>query len=434
MASCKGQLDVVVVGAGLAGLTAACYLARGGARVTVFEKASTIGGRASTQHHDGYRLNRGIHALYTGGAATAVLADLAIRYTGGSPKVIHALRGGTFYTAPVGPISLFSTRLLTFADKLALMKLFLVIPGLKAEEFRHMSVQEWLDRNAHRPRVHELMASNARTLVYSAALDLVSAEVFVVKTQLALKNPVVYIDGGFETLVDGLRKAVEAAGGHIQTGSPVAAVEIENGRAHGIRFTDGSTRPASAVIIATSPRDALKLLNNGDSEPLRAVVERLVPAHVACLDVVLSRLPNRQHTVVQDLERPRFLSTQSLYSRIAPEGGAIICTFKQLDPRRLGDPREDERDLEQLLDISQPGWREVLIKRQYLPRIEAIGMLPTAKAGGYAGRPHFGVPGVADLYLAGDWIGEGFLADPCMGSARQIAETLLAGGARCRTV
>jgi phytoene dehydrogenase-like protein len=46
--------DVVVVGGGLAGLSAACYLARAGATVTLFEKAAHLGGRATTQNQEGY--------------------------------------------------------------------------------------------------------------------------------------------------------------------------------------------------------------------------------------------------------------------------------------------------------------------------------------------------------------------------------------------
>jgi len=71
--------------------------------------------------------------------------------------------------------------------------------------------------------------------------------------------------------------------------------------------------------------------------------------------------------------------------------------------------------------------REVLVKRVFLPHIEAIGMLPTASGGGYAGRPGPQVPGIANLYLAGDWIGAGFLSDPSMGSARQVAQLILQG-------
>jgi phytoene dehydrogenase-like protein len=125
------------------------------------------------------------------------------------------------------------------------------------------------------------------------------------------------------------------------------------------------------------------------------------------------------------------MSAQSVYSRVAPEGAALIIAFKQLDPRYPGDPREDERDLEDLLDAAQPGWRGALIRRQYLPRIEAVGALPTAREGGFAGRPGPRVSGLDNLYLAGDWIGpEGFLVDASVASARRAAQLIPEDGPR----
>jgi phytoene dehydrogenase-like protein len=422
------RADVVIVGGGLAGLTAACYLARAGVGVTLFEKSAGLGGRATSQAQDGYTFNRGIHALYTGGAGSEVLRELGIAYRGHSPKDLYVLRQGKLSIAPVSTLTLLRTNALSFADKLELMAIFARIPKLKPEALREMSVQEWLERNTRRARVREMMAANARTFVYSSALELVSAEVFIKKAQISLKNPVLYIDGGWHVLVDGLRAAAERAGARIVSGARVEAVEQEDGRIGGVRLRDGERVPASAVIIATSPRDAVKLVDEGTYQPLREMVEALIPARVACLDVALSRLPDSRYPVVQDLEGPRFLSTQSVYAQIAPQGGALVHAFKQLDPLHLGDPREDERDLEQLLDTVQPGWRDVLVKRVYLPHIEAIGMLPTAQSGGYAGRPGPRVPGLSNLYLVGDWIGEGFLSDPCFSSARQVARMVLEQG------
>jgi hypothetical protein len=64
----------------------------------------------------------------------------------------------------------------------------------------------------------------------------------------------------------------------------------------------------------------------------------------------------------------------------------------------------------------------VLVRRQYLPRIESVGALPTAESGGFAGRPGARVPGIDHLYVAGDWVGpEGFLADASLASARRAA-------------
>src|SRR5919112_5712476 len=88
------QTGVAIVGGGMAGLTAACYLARAGVDVTVFEKAPYPGGRAATRESDGFLFNRGGHALYTGGAASLILKELGVSYAHGVPKDTLVLQGG----------------------------------------------------------------------------------------------------------------------------------------------------------------------------------------------------------------------------------------------------------------------------------------------------------------------------------------------------
>jgi phytoene dehydrogenase-like protein len=425
----SSQADVVVIGGGMAGLTAACYLARAGEGVTLFEKAPYLGGRAATWEYNGFLFNRGGHALYTGGAASRVFEELGIAYDYGIPKGIFVLQGGKPSPFPADPLGLLRTHVLDAADKLALVRLFVALGAAKPQALAKMSVQEWLDRKVRRPQLHRLMMALARTFVYSTALDLVSAELFVEKIQRSLRDPVHYIDGGWGTLVDGLRVAAERAGVHIVGDTHVEGIEPRDGHAEGVRLRDGSHVPASAVVLATSPRDAAKLVDGGEQSVMCRIVEGLIPARIACLDVALERLPVPDRPVVQDLDGPRFMSAQSVYSRVAPEGAALIIAFKQLDPRNPGDPREDERDLEDLLDTAQPGWRGALVRRQYLPRIEAVGTLPTAREGGFAGRPGPRVPGLDNLYLAGDWVGpEGFLVDASMASAHRAAELVLEDG------
>ena len=286
-----------------------------------------------------------------------------------------------------------------------------------------------LDLKARRPQLRRLMTALARTFVYSTALDLVSAELFVEKFQRSLKHPVHYVDGGWRTLVDELRAAAKRAGARIVSDAHVEGVELGDGYARGVRLRDGSLLQASAVVVATGPRDAAKLVDGGEHPAMRRIVDSLTPARIACLDVALECLPVPDRPVVQDLDGPRFMSVQSIYSRVAPQGAALIIAFKQLDPRYPGDPREDERDLEDLLEAAQPGWRGVLVRRQYLPRIVAVGALPTARGGGFAGRPGPRVQGLDNLYLAGDWVGpDGFLVDASMASAQRAAQLMLEDG------
>ncbi|WP_307795240.1 NAD(P)/FAD-dependent oxidoreductase [Actinacidiphila acididurans] len=55
--------DVVVIGAGLAGLSAAHHLIAAGLTVTVLEAADRVGGRMTTDTVDGFRLDRGSHLI-----------------------------------------------------------------------------------------------------------------------------------------------------------------------------------------------------------------------------------------------------------------------------------------------------------------------------------------------------------------------------------
>ena len=61
----EGQLPVVVIGAGPAGLTAAYELAKGGDPVIVFEADSVVGGISRTVERDGWRFDIGVHRFFT---------------------------------------------------------------------------------------------------------------------------------------------------------------------------------------------------------------------------------------------------------------------------------------------------------------------------------------------------------------------------------
>ncbi|HEY7420095.1 MAG TPA: NAD(P)/FAD-dependent oxidoreductase, partial [Ktedonobacteraceae bacterium] len=291
MESQFAHTDVVVIGGGMAGLSAACYLARAGKDVTLFEKASGLGGRAATQKYDEYCFNRGGHALYTGGAASAVFQELGITYSYGIPKKVFALQQGRFYAFPASFSTLLRTDLLDGSGKLALMRLFIALPRLKPHEIASMSVQEWLERTIKHPQVHQMMTAFARTVTYSAALDLVSAELLIARLQQAFRNPVQYIDGGWQTLVDALRRAAEQAGVHIVSGTRVETVAHDNGHVEGVYLHDGSFVHASGVVIATSPQDATRLVDDGNNAALQRTVDAIVPVQIACLDVALSSLP-----------------------------------------------------------------------------------------------------------------------------------------------
>jgi phytoene dehydrogenase-like protein len=426
--SSNGRPEVVVVGGGLAGLTAAAYLARDGAAVTLFERSRRLGGRAATQDENGFAFNRGAHALYTGGAASRALAELGVTYGFGVPKATFGLLHGQIHAVPNSAFGLLRTDLLDLGSKLEFMRVLAGLGRTQPRDLAGVSVRDWLDGAVHRARVRRILTAFAYTVVYSGALDLVSAEVFVARLKQTLRHPVHYVDGGWQTLVDGVRRVAEQAGVRIEHAT-VFAVEHDGTDATAVRLQDGRRIPAGSVVLAVMPHEAAELL--GDPPAFRSSVDALVPAEVACLDVALSRLPAPEHPIAWDLSGPRFLTAQSVYARVAPAGRAMVHAFKQLDPRQPTDAYADERDLEGLLDAVQPGWRELVVKRIYLPRIVAAGALPTAASGGLAGRPGVRAAGIDGIYLAGDWVGaDGFLADTSMASAREAAQAVSLDQAR----
>lgn len=89
-----GSTDLVIIGGGLGGLSAAAMAAKAGLSVVVLEKATEPGGRAATTEKRGFAWNLGAHALYRGGPACAALDALGVAYPGKTPPVSggHALR------------------------------------------------------------------------------------------------------------------------------------------------------------------------------------------------------------------------------------------------------------------------------------------------------------------------------------------------------
>ena len=74
----ENKYDPVVVGGGMAGLTAAIYLTRAGQRVLLIEKNKECGGLVNTFNRDGFYFDIGVRALLDAGIIFTMLRDLNI--------------------------------------------------------------------------------------------------------------------------------------------------------------------------------------------------------------------------------------------------------------------------------------------------------------------------------------------------------------------
>ena len=289
----KGGFDVVVVGAGLAGLIAGTEAARSGARTLVLD-AHREGGRARTTDRNGFLFNQGPHAVFEAGPFMALLKRWGLEPPGGSPtaKGTHMATGGVLHLLPTGPTTLARTHLLRPASRLRFARLMAALPRLDVGPLCGRSVTQWSNDEGLPDDVHALVLALVRITSYANAPDAMDAGAALAQLRRGLKG-VRYVDGGWQRLVSGLAGALRDAGGRLRTGLAVAAVESDGVRA--AVHAAAETITAGTVILAgLPPVEVLRLL--GDDGQARVLLDDLGPAVEACCleaSVWRARRPSR---------------------------------------------------------------------------------------------------------------------------------------------
>lgn len=464
--------DVVVVGGGLAGLTAAAFAARAGASVVLLERSDEVGGRAATHDNDGFLFNVGPHALYAGGPATRALAELGVRYSGRRPSATGGLafHGGNLSALPGGFVSLLTTDLLSLAGKLELGKVLGSLGKIDAAALHGQTLRQWLDATFRDAVVRGLVEALMRVTAYANDPARSCAAASVAQLQAGLGEGVLYLDGGWATLAGGLRKAAEKAGASVRTGRRVRSVragtgfvevvtgtssfasranvgvgedEVSSSRVAASPGREEFTIRARVAVLALPPTVAAAIAQGQGSETLRAWASDATPVKAACLDLGLRRLPNPRRLFVVGIDRPLYFSVHSASARLAPEGAAVIHVAKYLGPEEAKadakfDAKAVEAELEAFCDVVQPGWRKEVVERRYLPSMMVTGALVEAGRS----RPGPEVAGTSSLLVAGDWIGsESMIGDSAVASGRLAgamaatrAATVVQGESRATTV
>jgi len=406
---------VVVIGGGLSGLLSAALLSRRGVPVVVIERASAPGGRASTREKHGFLFNLGPHALYRRGILNRTLKELGVEVTGGVPTGSggYAIAGGRLHTLPIGLSSLMTTGALGLGGKVEFARLYAKLPSVKTEDLQRTTLASWLDAHLHDTAARQLLEMTVRVTTFTNDPDHHSAGAAIEQLQLGLQGSVLYVDGGWQTIVDGVRRVAVDAGARINTGAAATALERSDARTvDAVRLADGSVLRASAVILTGTPADVEHL--SGVSGLAAGLPS---PVRVATLDVALRSLPKPRRTVAFGVDAPLYFSVHSALARLAPTGGAMIHATKYLPPDETAD-RETERELEELMSLMQPGWRDQLEFKQFLPNLVVTHAEATAAIGGVGGRPSSRLDAFDNVAIAGEWVGpRGQLSDACAASA-----------------
>jgi hydroxysqualene dehydroxylase len=264
--------DVIIIGAGFAGLSAATALAERGVRVLVLEARPSLGGRATafTDPATGERVDNGQHVLV--GAYRETFAFLRRL---GTERHVHLQRNLTIdiidrsgqrsrlaCPALPAPLHLVAGAMrwnaISWRDRLALRGLRHAIGGVSsspsAAHDGNETVRQWLRRHGQTPRLIELLWEPLAVAALNQSIDDASGEAFggVVsrmftsdRRDCALGLPRKALD---DLYANPARAFVEKAGGEVRTNAP-ARVAVDGGPVVHLR---DEALTARAVICAVA--------------------------------------------------------------------------------------------------------------------------------------------------------------------------------------
>ena len=307
----------VIVGSGMAGLTAGAYLARYGIEVDVFEQADRIGGVTATLRKDGFAWDLGplmVEGLGPGEPAGNILAELGCA---DRVELVRADRGIAFPDYSVfrpaqyiGPhwrkeklkeifpseaegldryYEFYETTLdlMTLARQAEeaspvrslLLKLRMALLFRRVKRYESWSAQQVMDHFFNDDKLKALFLGILADLVVcpsefiglgvpafnqEPAFDSrMPANVSAIGPRMTFQ----YVVGGYGRLVEAVASVIRENGGRLHTNRPVRRILLEGDRVRGVGLADGESREADLVLVSGGARECFFKLVGRESLP-----------------------------------------------------------------------------------------------------------------------------------------------------------------------
>jgi protoporphyrinogen oxidase len=228
------KADVIIVGAGFTGLTAAYVLAKQGKKVHVVEADEAPGGLAGTFHFDdGVKVEKFYHHWFNNDVYVPELVkELGLE----GDVILLPTRTGMYFNGRMWklstPLDLLRFNALSFIDRIRLGLLVFQVRRIKNwKSIEHLSIREWLEPLCGKS-VYKIVWEPLITAKFSVFAEAVNA-VWMWK-KLVLRGStrngkggeeLAYFKGGFGRLAEKLVEAIRKNGGEVSFGHRVLRAE-----------------------------------------------------------------------------------------------------------------------------------------------------------------------------------------------------------------
>lgn len=233
------KYDVVIVGAGFTGLTAAYVLAKQGKKVQVIEADTTPGGLAGTfEFSDGVKLEKFYHHWFNNDVYVPELVkELGME----GDVILLPTRTGMYFNGRMWklstPLDLLRFKALSFIDRIRLGLLVFQVRRIKDwKTIEHLSIREWLESLCGKT-VFRVVWEPLITSKFSVYAEAVNAVWMWKKLVLrgSTRNDkggeeLAYFKGGFGRLAEAMVAAIKKAGGEVIFGTKITGVLTEEKR------------------------------------------------------------------------------------------------------------------------------------------------------------------------------------------------------------
>jgi phytoene dehydrogenase-like protein len=259
---------IVIIGAGIAGLTCAKYLKDKGIEAIVLESSDAVGGRVRTDVVDGFKLDRGFQVFLTSYPEAKELLDYEALNFKKLPSGARIHNGKDFFVMP-NPLKDFSTApqalfapVGSFLDKLRVFQLNLDTRNIDdpSNSRAYLPTISFLRDYGYSDKMIERFFVPFFRGVFLERELKTKANFFKFLYGLFAKGDVVVPENGMQAIPEQIAGNLSADQIRLNT----SAKEIDGKT---VRLENGETLEADKIVVATDARTAAKLLGeNTDVE------------------------------------------------------------------------------------------------------------------------------------------------------------------------